>query len=121
MKIVLLRFSLASVCFVSGRAHAGPLAFALPEPQPTPSESPFEVRIGFPVWIPFPEGTVGARLPFVSKGTDRVEAHIRPFKNYRAFVYILPLSIELLKCRWLVQVSGYYLDLSTSVDPRRPC
>jgi hypothetical protein len=32
--------------------------------------------------------------------------------------YIIPLSIDLQKSRWLIQASGYYLKLATSVDPR---
>jgi hypothetical protein len=119
-KIVLLTLSLGVVWFVASDAQAGPPELPAPVSQPTPSESPFDVRIGFPVWIPFPEGDVGTHLPFVAGGTDRVAAHIHPFSNLGAFGYIIPLSIELQKSRWLVQASGYYLNLSASVDPRGP-
>ena len=47
-------------------------------------------------------------------------AHIHPFSNVGAFGYIIPLSVELQKCRWLLQISGYYLNHSTSVEPRGP-
>ena len=56
---------------------------------------------------------MGARLPHgaegVERGVDRVSAHIHPLKNIGAFGYIIPLSIELQKSRWLFQASGYYL------------
>lgn len=120
-KIVLLTLFLGTVWFVTDNLHAGPPPPPPPVPEPTPSESPFEAQIGFPVWIPFPEGDVGARLPFggagVDREVDRVTSHIRPLKNLGAFGYIIPLSIELQKSRWLFQLSGYYLNLSTTIDP----
>jgi hypothetical protein len=124
IKIVRLMLSVGTVWFVTGTAHAGAPALPPPVSEPTPSESPFEASIGFPVWIPFPEGDVGARLPSggegVLRGVDRVSGHIRPLKNLGAFGYIIPLSIELQKSRWLLQASGYYLNLSASVDPHGP-
>ncbi len=50
-----------------------------------------------------------------TSGVDRVSAHY-PLRNLGAFGYIIPLSIELEKSRCLFQASGYYLNLSTSVD-----
>lgn len=120
IKIVRLMLSVGTVWFVTGTAHAGAPALPPPVSELPPSESPFEASIGFPVWIPFPEGDVGARLPSGGEGVDRVSAHIRPLNNLGAFGYIIPLSIELQKSRWLFQASGYYLNLSTSVDPHGP-
>ena len=115
-RIVLSTLFLGTVWFVTGDAHAGPPPLPPPVPQPTPSESPFEASIGFPISIPFPEGDVGARLPHgaegVERGVDRVSAHIHPLKNIGAFGYIIPLSIELQKSRWLFQASGYEFQIA---------
>jgi hypothetical protein len=109
-----------AVWVITSHANGGSLVDSAPITQAKPSDSPFQLQIGFPVWIPFPEGDIGTRLPNRPEGVDRIHAHIHPFSNVGAFGYIIPLSVEMQKFRWLLQVSGYYLNLSTTVEPRGP-
>jgi hypothetical protein len=53
--------SVGTVWFVTGTAHASAPALPPVVSEPTLSEAPFEASIGFPIWIPFPEGDVGVR------------------------------------------------------------